>query len=230
MRQKLSFSGAFKRGDPDLPYRYYPFDVPPGAQRIEVSYHFTRDERAQPEWGADDVVDIGIFDTRGVEFLEPGFRGWSGSARRSLFIEESEATPGYIPGPLDAGEWNVFLGARILNSDVMPYWVHVSVDSDSSAGVEDRGGLKTPAYENDRATSVPLPASDREKPGRWYRGDFHSHTIHSDGYSTIDEYAAHAKQRNLDFLAITDHNTWSHYPEIAERPERDGLLLIPAKK
>jgi hypothetical protein len=131
--------------------------------------------------------------------------------------------------------WNVFLGARLLLSDAMPYWINVSIDVDASAGADDLvgGGLQTPA-QSDRASVVPLPASGRGQgrgsTGRWYRGDFHSHTIHSDGYNTIDEFAAHAKQRNLDFLAITDHNTWSHYPEIALRPERDGLLLIPGEE
>ncbi len=220
MRQKLSFSGAFRPGDPDLPYRYFPFDVPLGARRIEVSYHFQRDESRQPEWGADDVVDIGCFDARGTDFLEPGFRGWSGSARRSFFITQSEATPGYLRGPLTPGEWNLFLGCRIINSDVMPYWINVSIDSEPDAVAT------TPAETT--ASAVAPAASDGA--ARWYRGDFHSHTVHSDGYNTIDEYALAAGQRGLDFLAITDHNTCSHFEEIASRPPGDGLLLIPGEE
>ncbi|MEX1253718.1 MAG: CehA/McbA family metallohydrolase [Dehalococcoidia bacterium] len=219
MRQKLSFSGAFRKGDPDLPYRYVPFEMPPGAGRVEVSYHFQRDDDVQPKWGADDVVDIGVFDQRGTEFLEAGFRGWSGGARRSFFIDSTDATPGYLRGPLEPGEWNVFLGARILHSDVMPYWINVSIDSDPEAPAEP---LPT--------KPAPAPGATVNRATGWYRGDFHSHTEHSDGYNSIDEYATAAGRRGLDFLAITDHNTCSHFEEIAARPLRDGLLLIPGEE
>src|SRR3990170_1849354 len=133
MREKLSFQGVFRKGDPDLPYRYLPFDVPPGTKRIEVSYHFARDDAKQPEWGSDDVVDIGVFDARGTDFLGSGFRGWSGSARRSFFIARDEATPGYLRGPIQPGQWQVFLGCRINFSDACPFWVHISLDLDPDA-------------------------------------------------------------------------------------------------
>jgi len=224
MRQKLSLSGAFRPGDPDLPYRYLPFDVPAGARRIEVSYDFQRDDARQPEWGADDVIDIGIFDTRGTELLQAGFRGWSGSARRSFFIARDEATPGYLPGPLPPGRWQVFLGCRISHSDVMPYRVHVSVDVDPEA-IEEPWRVLQSARGERRDSLAPVP-----KAARWYRGDFHSHTVHSDGYNSIDEYAAASERLGLDFLAITDHNTWSHFAEIEERPLRSGVLLIPGEE
>ncbi|HEY8173045.1 MAG TPA: phosphoesterase, partial [Dehalococcoidia bacterium] len=133
MRQKYQLDGMFQRGGADLPFRYVPFEVPPGTKRIDVSYHFTRAELAQPEWGADDVVDIGIFDQRGTELFGDGFRGWSGSARRSFFITQSEATPGYIRGAIAPGTWHIFLGCRIINSEGMPYIIHISLDVDQNA-------------------------------------------------------------------------------------------------
>jgi hypothetical protein len=221
VRQKLSFDGVFRKGDPDLPFRYVPFEMPPGAARVEVTYHFQRDDDVQPEYGADDVVDIGIFDERGTQFLEPGFRGWSGGARRGFFISWHDATPGYLRGPLGEGEWHILLGARILHSDVMPYWVNVSIDSDADDAVAD--SLKP-------AGGAVAPRATAADPGRWYRGDFHSHTVHSDGYNTIDEYATAAAQRGLDFLAITDHNTTSHFEEIEQRRAGDAVLLIPGEE
>lgn len=222
MLTKLSFSGAFRPGDPDLTYRHVPFEVPAGAKRIEVSYNFTRDEERQPEHEADDVVDIGIFDTRGTEFLESGFRGWSGGSKRSFYIAREDATPSYIPGPLPAGEWNLHLSGRLLHSDVMPYWVHVAVYSDPLDG-----DPQEVLHADARVANV-APAGPGE--GRWLRGDFHSHTVHSDGYNTVDEYAVEAQRVALDFLAITDHNTFSHFAEIDARPLRDGLLLIPGEE
>ncbi|MEX2158697.1 MAG: CehA/McbA family metallohydrolase [Dehalococcoidia bacterium] len=222
MRQKLSFSGAFRRDDPDLPYRYLAFDMPPGAKRLEVSYHFSRNDALQPEWGSDDVVDIGVFDARGIDFLAGGFRGWTGSARRSFEITPDDATPGYIRGPLQPGQWNIFLGVRIIYSDVLPYWVHVSIDSDPT------DTSASPAFED--APRVAKAAAPPSSVGRYVKGDFHSHTIHSDGYNTIDEYAVEAARLGLDFLAITDHNTSSHFAEIAERPQRERVLLLPGEE
>ncbi|NNC42977.1 MAG: CehA/McbA family metallohydrolase [Acidimicrobiia bacterium] len=46
----------------------------------------------------------------------------------------------------------------------------------------------------------------------WLRGDFHAHTLHSDGVLTPAEFLKEADREELDFFAITDHNTWT-FPE-----------------
>jgi hypothetical protein len=50
------------------------------------------------------IVDLGIRDSAGM-------RGWSGGARSFFEIGPEEATPGYLPGEVIAGEWKVLLGA-----------------------------------------------------------------------------------------------------------------------
>jgi hypothetical protein len=75
----------------------------------------------------------------------------------------------------------------------------------------------------------------------WYRGDLHMHDAHSDGscasqsgakvpcplYKTVEAAAA----RSLDFIAISDHNTISHYDPMRElQPYFDRLLLIPGRE
>ena len=210
MREKHSFAGAIRRADGPSPLRYLPFPVPAGARRIELSYHYEYDE------GEKGYVDLGLFDARGADFLTGGFRGWSGSARSGFFVATGDATPGYIPGPLPPGEWNVMLGWPVRGPEVARYWVELNVDSDPNAPDPD----PAPAVAQPRA-----PTGGRG----WYRGDFHSHTVHSDGYNSIDEYVVEAKRVGLGFLAITDHNTSSHFVEIARRGD-DGLLLIPGEE
>ena len=88
----------------------------------------------------------------------------------------------------------------------------------------------------DKPQAPPLAAG-----ARWYRGDFHTHTGHSDGYCasrkgvkapcpllrTLEAAAA----RGLDFVAVTDHNTTSHFAEIAAlQPAFDDLLVIPGRE
>lgn len=72
-----------------------PFEVGSDIERIEVSYHF-------PFGGGGSVIDLGVA-RNGI------MRGWTGSERGHITLEEDRATPGYEPGPL-AGAWHVVLG------------------------------------------------------------------------------------------------------------------------
>jgi hypothetical protein len=65
---------------------------------------------------------------------------------------------------------------------------------------------------------------------RWLAGDLHTHTVHSDGVLTVQELAALAVSRGLDFLAITDHNTVSHHGELAAAARRYGITLLPGQE
>jgi hypothetical protein len=47
-------------------------------------------------------------------------------------------------------------------------------------------------------------ASTQEK--RWYKGNTHTHTINSDGDSTPDEVVRWYRERNYNFLVLSDHN------------------------
>ncbi|GAC1435678.1 MAG: hypothetical protein NVSMB58_24470 [Terriglobales bacterium] len=75
----------------------------------------------------------------------------------------------------------------------------------------------------------------------WYRGDLHMHTGHSDA-SCVSQSGKNvpcplmltvqaAAKRRLDFIAITDHNSISHYAEMREvQPFFDQMLLIPGRE
>jgi len=73
----------------------------------------------------------------------------------------------------------------------------------------------------------PSPSATRRPPAggpRWYRGNLHSHTVHSDGTYTVEERARVSAEFGLDFLAITDHNTISQHHEVDRWP--DGITPI----
>ncbi len=58
---------------------------------------------------------------------------------------------------------------------------------------------------------------------KWYQGDLHTHTVHSDGLHTIREAVKIAKDENLSFIALTDHNTVS---QNMEEVDIDEFALI----
>lgn len=185
-------------------YRYVPFEIKAGTRGVAVSIDHSD--------GA--VVDLGVFDP-------DGFRGYSGGARTGFAITPDEATPGYLPGELTAGEWRVMLGLYIVPDD------GVTVDISITTG-DVRVAPTPPAPPpTERPPGRELPA---EAGRRWLAGDLHAHTVHSDGELTIDELARRAAGRGLDYLAVTDHNTVSHHPHLPAAQDRYGLRLIPGQE
>jgi hypothetical protein len=202
----LIFEGVFHPQDAaNNPYVLLPFIVPPGAKTIKIRYFYDKDE--------ENIIDLGLFDPRGNEFLQGrGFRGWSGSAKESVIVSETWATPGYLPGPIYVGTWHVILGLYKIGRPCH-YYVEVSLleeEIKSSLALD---------------FSVHPPKSSKG----WQKGDLHCHTIHSDAFGTVAEVWAAAQRRGLDFLAITDHNTISHFSEIKEL-NRLGGIVIPGEE
>jgi hypothetical protein len=59
----------------------------------------------------------------------------------------------------------------------------------------------------------------------WYKGNLHTHTINSDGDSPPYEVMAWYKRNGYQFLAITDHNTYTD-PTAFDTNPTDNFLLI----
>src|SRR5512136_2303124 len=164
------------------PYLYLPFTAPPRTTRIDVSYTFDEPVIGDFGLGIGNEVGIGIFDPRGVGLLEEhGFRGWSGAARREFFLSASEATPGYLRGAIFPGQWNVALEfVKTMESGVC-YEVHVDLTVDDKG--EGPGAVAASSAEH-------APAPVRREPrrgGGWFKGDLHTHTVHSDGLNSVEE-------------------------------------------
>ena len=198
-------------------FLYLPFEMPEGAGRLDVRYEYSDAIGSDPHLTGGNTVDLGLFDERGIAFMEAGFRGWSGSARHEFFVTPTAATPGYLPGPLTPGIWHIFLGLYKVGPRGCDYRVMLRFSPAEGA--------------DDPSLPVMLPLR-RDAPGfaprpdGWYRGELHCHTHHSDGDSSPDEVIAAARALGLDFLAITDHNTLSHLIELAALDTPD-LILIP---
>lgn len=59
----------------------------------------------------------------------------------------------------------------------------------------------------------------------WYRGNLHTHTISSDGDSSPWDLMAWYKRNGYQFLAITDHNTFTDPAALDTNPNDNFLLL-----
>ncbi|MGZ4447749.1 MAG: CehA/McbA family metallohydrolase [Nocardioides sp.] len=171
---------------------YVPVDVPTGVNRIDVSYSYSKP--TEPAGTATNSCDIGVFDQRGTDLGTRGFRGWSGGARTSFSIAADQATPGYLPGPVESGRWHVALGPYQVCPEGMDYTVTVTL-----------------AFGPTPAAFVPAypPQAVAGRGAGWYRGDCHLHTVYSDGKRQPSEVASGARAAGLDFIVSTEHNTSS---------------------
>jgi hypothetical protein len=204
-------------GPNDSRYAYVPFDVGPHAARISISYQYDRANGAN-------TIDIGLFDARstGSDTDPRGFRGWSGGRRSEFFVTRNEATPGYVPGPVQAGTWRVILGLYRVAPTGVDITLKIDVETDNGLRSSTHAKRKTISLVAGAAaisiarSSGPRPSSREQKVAgqRWWRGDLHMHTVHSDGDWTIPELISSAYNTGLDFIFITDHNTPSHHAEI----------------
>ncbi|MBS0412165.1 MAG: CehA/McbA family metallohydrolase [Proteobacteria bacterium] len=161
------------------------------------------------------TIDLGLMDP-------DRFRGWSGGDKMRFTVGELDATPSYLPGPVVPGRWTLLLGVPNIRPGVVAAYT------------------ATIRLGRGEATEVSAFSDEPLEVGpRWYRGDLHMHTCHSDGtvatqggqkrapgpvYRTVEAAAA----RGCDFIAITDHNAVSHHHAMRElQPHFDRLLLIP---
>lgn len=126
--------------------RREPFMVPAGVTTLAVRFDY--DGKAERT-----VIDLGIDDPH-------GFRGWSGGNKTYFEVGRLQATPSYLPGPLDPGRWHLVLSVPNIRPDsVARYRAEVWF-----LGIGE---------------GARVPTVLRSQPG-WYRGDLHMHTGHSD--------------------------------------------------
>jgi predicted metal-dependent phosphoesterase TrpH len=210
--QVLELRGRFRFGIGR--WTYVPFEVPVGVRRITVDVSY----RHFQVFKIGNVLDLGLFGaagwgTDGVAEL----RGWSGGARTSFTISETDATPGYLAGTIDPGMWAVALGPVVLDPRGMAWTLRIKLDV-GPAGSEQPG-----------PESVAAPLIPRPRVEGWLRGDLHVHSVHSDGEQTPDDLVAAAAGAGLDFIASTDHNTSAANRMWADHPP-DELLVLPGQE
>ncbi len=218
--------------DREKTYLHLPFAVPDGAVRLEVTYHYSDRISSDPLVTGGNTIDLGVFDEHGIEFLSAGFRGWSGSSREKFFITETEATPGYLAGALNPGQWHILLGLYKIAPQGCRYQVDITIATEEGhqavKPLSSTGGNTTGIADGNLPADLPVgqvAAESARLYAPWLRGELHCHTYHSDGKLSPTELIELARSRGMDFLAISDHNTTAAQGEL-ERMPSPGLVLI----
>lgn len=187
------------------------FLAPAGVGQIDIHFRYA------PAAGRDltNLITLAVFDPAG--FRGAGHRS---GAEHHVRITPDSATPGYLPGPLPAGEWTVQLDMhRIMPAEPVCYWLDVALTPRSHGDLTPLPPLSRGERGEEQLPSLP------EQGAGWYRGDLHAHTDHSDaeGCSVADLIEA-ARRAHLDFIFLTDHNTTAGHAEAAAASSEELLV------
>jgi hypothetical protein len=215
-------------------YVQLPFDVPAGTTAVRVAYCWDRAE-APTRDRIDHTLDLGLYDARpapGEPWGNGDFRGWGGSSHRDVWISNEgftsgaqvpgKTTRGFLPGPVEPGEWAAELGVAA----VVP-------QSQGDADGKVRFRVEVAYYEDAAFADEPYaPAAYDATPARsgpgWYAGDFHVHAEHSSfNDATMEATFKDAFGRaGLDFITLSDYVTSSAWGEIGRhQPSYPGKLI-----
>ena len=212
-RPSVVLTGRFEK-DHERRYAHVPFEVPSRLRQLHLRYSYSDQIDSDPTITGGNTLDIGLFDERGTAEGSPGFRGWSGSNKMELTIDEVWATPPYRRGKIGAGTWNVLLGPYKVGPRGCDWKVEIWFDPGLRSPWRMTGGIAR------RVDPDPFPDA---RPG-WLRGDLHCHSLYSDGDAWPPEVLGAAAEAGLDFLGVTDHNNVAH--QLAYGPGGDGLPLV----
>ena len=182
------------------PYLEHKFTVPVGSTRVRVRLSYLKP---------------GICQLYLSVFAPDGYRGSRmlpgaiGEVLLELDLTEHSASLGGIAGAIASGQWRAQLDLE-RTAFVTEYTVTVEVDDQP--------------IHSSAAAPAPLPANGRAGAG-WYRGELHSHSVHSDGRDSVAQLVAAARHYQLDFLALTDHFTTAGWANLEQLADQDLCLM-----
>ncbi|HTJ83062.1 MAG TPA: CehA/McbA family metallohydrolase, partial [Polyangiaceae bacterium] len=195
----LTFSGTLTEGEPE--HVLVDFEVPAGTKEIQIDHD---------DLSADDILDWGLWSPE-------GFRGWGGGNSEPLVVGEQASSRSYLTGPITAGTWHFDIGKAKLVGGSADYSITVTLrDAPTLAAQPER-------------TAYVAPGPTLSDAADWYAGDFHVHSEESgDASATFQQITDLARERGLDFVELSDHNTTAQldfYDSIQSGV--DDLLFIP---
>lgn len=195
--------------------RYYrfPFPVPAGCGKLTVAMDIDSVQSAQ--------IPLIIFDSKGKVRLMRAANATTGVAHTQYTITPADADQGCIPGPIPAGEWKMLLYKRRMFEDIE---ARVTVSFTPVAEMPPETQVVNAAVQALRTAPFSLDCPDC-RPG-WYCGELHTHSSESTGHTSLQEVVEAARKEHIDFLALTDHFTASHWLRLQEIHDGKRPLLL----
>lgn len=180
-----------------------PFNVPEGVTQIHVQFDYTPAHPEGHEYRHQ--LSLMVFDPDGPRL------GISKPGKKGAFINAVKSSPGGLSAPIKAGQWTVFLLVYRLLTPEQPvdFTLEITMTSDEVVGEAQTWQVGKVAARGQG----------------WYRGDLHAHSIHSDGSWDIPELVQFWRDKAVDFMTLSDHDTISGLGQ-ARSLSDDELLIM----
>jgi hypothetical protein len=132
-----------------------------------------------------------------------------------IHVDPAQSSYLAVPGSISAGEW------RVEFAEVYETGAHtIKFEWQTGSSGENTFDIDFPVSEREFWTDAVVGKdhyelhyydwnASRENTSRWYKGDFHTHTVLSDGKMTPERNMEQAEIMGLDFFVATDHNLLS---------------------
>ncbi|MBX3086257.1 MAG: CehA/McbA family metallohydrolase [Anaerolineae bacterium] len=173
------------------------FEVPPLVTGISVQYAYGPRQVGKYT----NLVTLSLYDPQGCRG-----NAHRGVASETIRVAETEASFGFTHGKIPAGHWALYLHTHmVLPGEPVRYTIHIT--------------FETKGQETPQTQSIPMRGAG------WYRGNLHSHTLHSDGHWLATDLVAWAHSEGMDFITLTDHNTVSGLAEMDSMSSRAMLTM-----
>ena len=180
-----------------------------GKVKVEGLFKWKMERIFDTVYPIRNLLDISFYDTEdnylgklNQTFLGFGKVGW---------LNEKEASLGLTPSKIRPGTWTIEIAVASIVTDKCHYTMEVFLLEEES-----RPGNKVRKRKRTAVNSGVEKSKVRIEESRWYAGELHVHSNHSDGKNSIDEIIRGAKREGLDFLALTDHDVVSGYDFIPQ--------------
>ncbi|MFT3711509.1 MAG: CehA/McbA family metallohydrolase [Archangium sp.] len=178
-----------------------PLTVAPGVGELEIRHD---------DLSSSNILDWGLFAPDG------GFVGWGGGNSEAAVIGPSASSRSYLRTPLTPGTWQVLVGKALVTQKPAKWKLEIEARA-----------TPTLAPQTQRTPWTPVTLANEP---RFYAGDLHVHSTQSgDARATLDEIAALASMRGLDFVALSEHNTLTTLEFLNDAQSRaPRVLLVPS--
>ncbi|MEO6944122.1 MAG: CehA/McbA family metallohydrolase [Lacisediminihabitans sp.] len=203
-------------------YIDYPLDIPAGVSLIDVQLDFIKvTDRFQ--------LYEALLEPSGLLRGHVQCPGGPGPRHQRFTVGEATASHGCIAGRIMAGNWTLRIDLdRFRESGHYELRVVTQTDQRQEALESREPGAPSITSPESRATPDQPPADTQS---HWLKGELHSHSFHSDGRNSVLEIIAEARRLKLDFFALSDHFTWSHWADLSA-DDANGvespLILLPS--
>ena len=133
----------------------------PGNDYVDVTFTVpekTKEIRiAHSDGSATDILDWGVWSP-------DGFRGWGGGLTEDAIIGVEQSSRSYLPGPITPGTWTVSVGKAKLDATGGHYSIDVVCRDTATLTAQPKAPVSPVVLKPER---------------RWYKGDFHVHSVQS---------------------------------------------------